>query len=186
MKYTLFIFVVVIFLSGCNGTKRAAGLPDETQPSLAAESAKFDYYEQSSWLLGFFEPGMMKREPHAAWFMEGFDTYTPSAAAMNRLMELPKDDLTIKIILGSWCSDSRREVPRFMKILDLWKFPFDKITFIGTDINKISPIGDYESLAIERVPTFILYKNNIEAGRIIEVPKTSLEQDMVNILTGNE
>jgi hypothetical protein len=42
------------------------------------------------------------------------------------------------------------------------------------------------SLDIKRVPTFIIYKNNIETGRIIENPTTSLEQDMVNILTGME
>jgi hypothetical protein len=33
-------------------------------------------------------------------------------------------------------------------------------------------------------PDIYFYKNNIEAGRIIENPATSLEQDMVNILTG--
>jgi thiol-disulfide isomerase/thioredoxin len=181
MKYTILIFIAIVYLSGCNSSKHAA-VQDMTQPSLPAEPVKFDYYEQTSWLLGFFEPVMMKREPHAAWFMNGFDSYTPSSASMNMLMDLPKDDLTIKIILGSWCPDSRREVPRFMKILDIWKFPADRVTFIGTDVNKISPIGDYESLDIERVPTFIFYRNNIEAGRIIEVPKTSLEQDIVNIL----
>jgi thiol-disulfide isomerase/thioredoxin len=185
MKYTVLIFIAIVSLSGCNSSRHAASL-DTTQPSLPAEPVKFDYYEQTSWLLGFFEAGRMKREPHAAWFISGFDNYTPSSASMNRLMDLPKENLSIKIILGSWCPDSRREVPRFMKILDLWKFPGDKITFIGTDINKISPVGDYESLAIERVPTFIIYENNIEAGRIIEVPKTSLEQDIVNILTLNE
>jgi hypothetical protein len=31
--------------------------------------------------------------------------------------------------------------------------------------------------------TLVLNKNNVEAGRIIEVPLTSLEQDMVDILT---
>jgi hypothetical protein len=36
------------------------------------------------------------------------------------------------------------------------------------------------------VPTFIVLQNKIEAGRIIENPVTSLEQDMLNILTGNE
>jgi hypothetical protein len=37
---------------------------------------------------------------------------------------------------------------------------------------------------IVRVPTIIVYENNIESGRIIENPVTSLEQDMVKILTG--
>ncbi len=57
------------------------------------------------------------------------------------------------------------------------------MTFIGVDNAKLSPVGEYAGLGIERVPTFIFYKNNIEAGRIIENPVTSLEQDMVNILT---
>ncbi len=58
-----------------------------------------------------------------------------------------------------------------------------KVTFIGVDNSKLSPIGEYNSLDIQRVPTFIFYKNNIEAGRIIENPVTSLEQDIINILT---
>jgi thiol-disulfide isomerase/thioredoxin len=185
MKYSVLILFAILSLSGCNSARHSAS-QEVTQPSPPAEPVKYDYYEPSSWLLGFFEPGMMKRHPHTAWFMNGFDEYTPSSVSLNRLQDISKEDLTIKIILGSWCPDSRREVPRFMKILDLWKFPADRITFIGTDINKIAPVGDYESLAIERVPTFILYKNNIEAGRIIEVPKTSLEQDIVNILTVND
>ena len=45
-------------------------------------------------------------------------------------------------------------------------------------------LAEYDQLEIQRVPTFIIYKNNIEAGRIIENPVTSLEQDMVNILGG--
>ena len=60
------------------------------------------------------------------------------------------------------------------------------VTFIGVDNAKLSPVGEYDKLDIQRVPTFIIYKNNIEAGRIIENPTTSLEQDMVNILTRNE
>jgi thiol-disulfide isomerase/thioredoxin len=88
--------------------------------------------------------------------------------------------------MGTWCPDSRREVPRFMRVLDLWQFPVAKVTFIGVDDAKLSPVGEYVNLDIQRVPTFIIYKNNIEAGRIIENPTTSLEQDMVNILTRNE
>ena len=98
------------------------------------------------------------------------------------LTDISKDGITIKIVLGTWCPDSRREVPRFMRILDLWQFPMANVTFIGVDNAKLSPVGEYEKLDIQRVPTFIIYKNNIEAGRIIENPTTSLEQDMVNIL----
>ncbi|HUX58882.1 MAG TPA: hypothetical protein VMV77_18060 [Bacteroidales bacterium] len=73
-----------------------------------------------------------------------------------------------------------------MKILDLWQFSLEKVTFIGVDNGKLSPIGEYTNLDIQRVPAFIFFKKNNEAGRIIENPMTSLEQDMVNILTRNE
>ena len=97
-----------------------------------------------------------------------------------------KINKTIKIVMGTWCPDSRREVPRFMRILNAIDFPVDRVQFIGVDNAKKSPVENYESLDIIRVPTFIIYKNNIEKGRIIENPTTSLEQDMVNILTRNE
>jgi len=58
------------------------------------------------------------------------------------------------------------------------------MTFVGVDISKLAPVGGYDTLNIERVPTFIFLKNKVEAGRIIETPVTSLEQDMLNILTG--
>ena len=99
-------------------------------------------------------------------------------------MDISQDGITIKVVMGIWCPDSRREVPRFMRVLDAWKFPVSKVTFIGVDDAKQSPVGEYVKLDIQRVPTFIVYKNNIETGRIIENPVTSLEQDMVNILTG--
>jgi hypothetical protein len=53
---------------------------------------------------------------------------------------------------------------------------------IGVDTDKIALPGNFPLLNILRVPAFIFYKNNIEAGRIIEVTVTSLEQDMVKIL----
>ena len=120
------------------------------------------------------------------WFQKEYDGYRFNEDAVKKLTELVKEDLTIKIVMGSWCPDSRREVPRFIKILDYLKFPAEKIVYIGTDISKIAPVGGYNQLDIQRVPTFIFYKKNVEAGRIIEVPLTSLEQDMVNILTRNE
>jgi len=78
------------------------------------------------------------------------------------LLEINKDDITIKIVMGTWCPDSRREVPRFMRVLNIWQFPSEKLTVLGVDNTKLCPIGDFDKLDIQRVPTFILYKNNIE------------------------
>ncbi len=145
-----------------------------------------NFSEQSTWILGYFTREQLTRPPHSEWYLTGYDGYQFNSDAVNKLTDISKDDITIKIVLGTWCPDSRREVPRFMRILDIWKFPMEKVTLIGVDNAKLSPVGEYEKLDIQRVPTFILYKNNIESGRIIENPVTSLEQDMVNILTRND
>ena len=178
---TFLLFYLLVF-SGCK-TKQPL---TERSPVVkqADNTVKMtDFSEQSTWLLGYFPADRLKKPPYSEWFQKGYDDYQFNTDAVNKLTDLGKDNLSIKIVMGTWCPDSRREVPRFMRIIDLWKFPPDKITFIGVDNAKLSPVGEYDQLNIQRVPTFIFYKNNIEVGRIIENPVTSLEQDIVNILT---
>jgi len=178
------VFFILVF-TGCSSVKPAV----ETPPAGAIENAPSratDFSEQPTWLLGYILPGQLKRAPHSEWYVKGFDSYLYNSETLAELMKISKDGLEIKIVLGTWCPDSRREVPRFMRILDAWAFPETGLTFIGVDNAKISPVEEYEHLEIERVPTFIFYKNNIEAGRIIENPVSSLEQDMLNILTGKQ
>jgi thiol-disulfide isomerase/thioredoxin len=145
-----------------------------------------NFSEQSTWIMGYFTRNRLTSPPYSEWFLKGYDDYRVSSDAISKLLEIGTNGITIKIVMGTWCPDSRRETPRFLRILDAWHFPESGITFIGVDDLKQSPVREYYDLDIHRVPTFIIYKNNIEAGRIIENPSTSLEQDMVNILSRNE
>jgi len=186
MKNTLFMVIIFSFLFyGCRTTKPVNKVTGaETHSSDVKPPTNFS--DQTTWILGYFTRGQMEREPHSEWFLKGYKGYLFNTDVVNQITGISKDNLTIKIVLGTWCPDSRREVPRFMRIMDVWGFPAEKITYIGVDNAKLSPVGEYEKLNIERVPTFIIYNNNIELGRIIETPVTSLEQDMVNILNRNE
>jgi len=191
MKQIPFMLIsLLICFSGCKTTKPAAEIrPEVTRSAVPVNEAVtpvVNFSDQTTWLLGYFSITQLKSEPYSTWYIKGFDDYQLNTDALNKLLEINKDGLTIKIIMGTWCPDSRREVPRFMRILDVWKFPVSLVTFIGVDNAKLSPVGEFDKLDIQRVPTFIIYKNNVEAGRIIENPTTSLEQDMVNILTRNE
>ncbi|HLN56796.1 MAG TPA: thioredoxin family protein [Bacteroidales bacterium] len=192
MKLKLFTIIPVMLLvvaTSCGTSRRASttlSTAEQSATPVAQAPAATDYHNPTTWLLGYFDPVRLRQAPYSEWYLKGMDDYMPKTDVLNKLFDIPKDDLSIKIVMGSWCPDSRREVPRFMKILELWQFPAEKVTFVGVDEEKNSPVGDFASLNIVRVPTFIFYKNNSEAGRIIEVPRTSLEQDMVNILSGNE
>jgi thiol-disulfide isomerase/thioredoxin len=186
-KLSFCTIVLLILLSGCKTVKPVADTNQQPQPEQpVSEKAQelIKYSDPTTWVLGYFNLSRLTMEPHNAWYISGYDSYEFNSEAVNNLLDISKEGLKIKIVMGTWCPDSRREVPRFMRILDQWQFPLSDVIFIGVDNAKLSPVGEYESLNIQRVPTFIIYKNNIEAGRIIENPVTSLEQDMVNILKG--
>jgi thiol-disulfide isomerase/thioredoxin len=185
MRNVLLILIVAAAVSGCKTGKPAIGRQTPgPQPETQSPYAKFS--EQSTWLLGYLSPSQFSQPPHSEWYIKGYDEYQPEQKAITNLQTIKVDDLSITVVMGTWCPDSRREVPRFMRILDLWQFPPGKVTFIGVDNTKLAPVGDFDRLEIERVPTFIILKNNVEAGRIIENPETSLEQDIINILTRSE
>ena len=186
----LLIILSVFFFTGCKTIRPAVKLNSgETRQQLPAADLPqqaVNYSDQSTWLLGYLNPSQFLRLPHSEWYVKGYDSYKPGQEAMDKLGTISKEGLEITIVMGTWCPDSRREVPRFIRIIDLWAFPLENITFIGVDNTKLAPVGGYDTLDIERVPTFIFLKNKVEAGRIIENPETSLEQDIVNILTRNE
>lgn len=116
----------------------------------------------------------------AWWFDAEYTNYEPDSAAVSELTGLDEYDITI--VMGTWCSDSRREVPRFYKILDMVDYPEERLTLIGVDRDKKGMANETEGLDIQFVPTFILYKDGEEAGRIIETPVETLEEDLANII----
>jgi len=186
----LLVILVLFCFTSCKTTKPVSTVSHERTKTegttSSATSLAINFSDPSTWLLGYFSPDRLKQMPYSDWFTKGYDDYQINSEALNKLLDISKDNVKIKVIMGTWCPDSRREVPRLVRILDIWSFPVSHLSFIGVDNTKDSSVEEYKSLNIQRVPTFIIYKNNIEAGRIIENPVTSLEQDMVNILTRNE
>lgn len=120
------------------------------------------------------------------WFKKEYDGYKVSKKALAALKEVDKTtDYRIVIVMGDWCSDSKREMPRFYKILDGLGFPQDKVLLILVDENKHDASGLGKQFSIKYVPTFIFLDNNgNQLGRIVETPTKSLEEDWKNILMG--
>ena len=140
---------------------------------------------QEDMLIGEIAVSELKDAPYSEWFVDGYDAYSVKDAAKNELGTL-LDGVHIKIFMGTWCSDSQREVPRFSKILDVLEFPSENSELVAMDRDKITPDQLEEGLNIQRVPTFIFYKDNRELGRIVEYPIVSLEEDMLTILSESE
>ncbi len=115
------------------------------------------------------------------WFDSEYENYEFSIATLDSI-KCKLENITIKMVLGTWCSDSRREVPRFLRLMDETSVSEEKISLICVDRKKESPEGNVDELDIKYVPTFIIYKNNQEIGRIIESPGESLERDLKGII----
>ena len=86
--------------------------------------------------------------------------------------------------MATWCGDSRRETPRFFKILDETGFNQNNFELIAVNKNKKTPDNLQEGFTIIRVPTFIFYKDSEEVGRYVEYPRETLEKDILKIVTG--
>ena len=93
------------------------------------------------------------------------------------------EDISIVIMFGTWCHDSKREVPRMLRILDSAGIRPEQISLIGVDANKKEPKGREKIYNLKNTPTLVLLKNGKEVGRIIERPNVSLEADLISLTT---
>ena len=114
-------------------------------------------------------------------FKRNYERYQVEDSVLTELKRLDQE-LEIFTVLGTWCKDSRREVPRFLKIMDALDSEKIRLKFFGVDRSKRDKAGIAESHDIRYVPTFILKENGKEIGRIIERPKKTLEVDLTDIL----
>jgi thiol-disulfide isomerase/thioredoxin len=124
-------------------------------------------------------------QPQYHEFQARYDTVATVTEFVQMVHQL-HHDVDILVFFGTWCGDSKREIPRFMKVVDEAGIERDRITLYGLNRSKKSPDGLTEAFKIEFIPTFIFRKNGKEIGRITESPKTTLEEDMAHILLGGE
>lgn len=115
------------------------------------------------------------------WFDIEYKYYLPQDSTLS-LIKDKMDEISITVVMGTWCEDSRREVPHFFKIVDAFKFDETKIDLICVDRSKVGLTDEVDGMGINFVPTFIFYREGKEIGRIIETPFETLEKDLAEIL----
>jgi thiol-disulfide isomerase/thioredoxin len=134
-------------------------------------------------LFGYCDRKGLEGEIFGTVFQEYYKIYEPDKTILDKIK--PRlDSVSITIVMGTWCSDSEEQVPKFMKVLDKVRFNDKNLTIIC--VNKAKEAGDIDlkEYYIQRVPTFIIFKKDNELGRIIETPMINLEKDLLMILEG--
>lgn len=156
---------MVIFLTGCSSNNKIITDKKTGNPIL----------------VGLTELSAFENPNFSEWYSTEYSAYEIDEFILEQI-KIVSDSINIEIYMGTWCGDSRREVPRFIRILDSVDFDMNNLMIVNLDRNKTSPGKLEKDKNIEYVPTFIIYRNNVELGRIIEFPIITLESDLLDIL----
>jgi hypothetical protein len=111
------------------------------------------------------------------------ESYSPNLEFISRLQAF-SEEIQIEVFLGTWCPDSKQNVSAYFKIMDMVQSPLIRTTYIGLPQKKEDRAKYIQGKDIQRIPTFIVIFRGQEAGRVIETPRTSVEEDLWTIIQG--
>jgi thiol-disulfide isomerase/thioredoxin len=165
--FSVFIAVLASFLMfSCSSQKTITQLPTEEM------------------IVGEFSESNLKENNYATWYLPEYNEYIVETKKLNDVKGAI-NDFEIETFMGTWCGDSKREVPRLYKILEAVDYPTNKMKIYGVNRQKKSIKEEEVGKSISHVPTIIFYKDGKEIGRIVESPVTGyLEEDIAMIVKG--
>lgn len=142
-----------------------------------------------TFLLGEITASNFEAEPYQDWYGTNYENYMVDQSLV-KLFKKKLKQHEILLFLGTWCGDSKREVPRMLKILEAANFPEEQLKIVALDRRKDNYKkglnGEEKGWNVQRVPTLILLKDGKEVNRIVERPIDSLEEDLLSILTKSD
>ena len=138
-------------------------------------------------LVGSVTRADLKTAPYSEWFDGAYARYQPDSASVERLRPL-LEGVSIEAYFGTWCGDSRRQIPKLARLLDLAGFDERRLSLVGLSDRmmefKQAPGRPEAKRYVHRTPTIVIVRDGREAGRIVETPALSLEADLLGILEG--
>lgn len=134
-------------------------------------------------LVGYCDTIGLQEGIFGVYYKTQFEVYQPKLSIVKKIEDIiSKGGFEIVTVFGDWCSDSKLQVPRFYKLLEEISFPETDRRLIAVNRSKKAPSLDVSEYKILKVPTFIVYFNAQEIGRIVESPDSTLEKDLLKIL----
>ena len=110
---------------------------------------------------------------------------SPDVEQALRMASAGSADSRVTVYLGTWCSDSRRELARFWRAVDEagGEVTFD-LAYVGIRRDKERRDPGLEDVGLVRVPTFVVEVAGAEAGRVVEESPNGIEHDLLALLRG--
>lgn len=138
-------------------------------------------------LAGPFDLTILRTDStYSSWFKENEAKFQLKGGDTSWKSKL--EDTEVEIYIGTWCGDSKRWVPQFVKLwrdlgLDEAQLKFTAL-YDGEELYKQGPNGEEKGLKVHRVPTFIFKKEGKEYARMVEYPRNDLEKDLAQLAVG--
>ena len=107
----------------------------------------------------------------------------PGTMAALRAVDAP---FQLEVFMGTWCGDSRREVPRLLRVLEGLDKDLYSLDLVAVSRRFRQPAEQLRARAITNVPTIIVSRGGLELGRLVEhASGADMESDLVAILNGS-
>ena len=182
MKKKLPILLLLVILIGCKQvSKKDKEIAIDTIVKQEINKIILDTIDNTMMLIGNINKEGLNGDDFIEWYQENYKTHELDTLTIKEINKKIKE-VRIKVFMGTWCSDSQREVPAFYKILNQLDFDITKLEVIAVSQEKDTPDKLEEGFNIEYVPTIIIYKNEKEIGRFVEFAQETLEKDVLAIL----
>ena len=165
-KWNFSYLFIIILLSGC----------------FTQKSYKEINFNKETILIGRISETILIEHKKTKWFNENYSKYKPDSVTMVKL--IPNlTGVNFIIFGGTWCSDTRRDLPAFLSILHQLKVGSNRYDIWMLDLKKESNYINPKLYDIQYVPTILIFKDGKEIGRIIEKPQETLEMDLLKIIS---
>ena len=120
------------------------------------------------------------------WGREAAEAH-PDAEAARALLQVPRG-AEVLVFLGTWCSDSKREVARLWRALDDAggagpELPF-AVSYLCVSEDKRQPAAAVAEFGLRYMPTFVVRRGGKEVGRVVEISPGGIESDLLALLSG--
>jgi thiol-disulfide isomerase/thioredoxin len=184
MKKLSFIILVLLIVSCKQTSEKKSTIEDiSTEKVTKTEINNIvpDTIDDNMMLLGIVNQKGFENDNFIEWFKENYNGHILDTLTIKEIKPKLKE-VSIKVFMGTWCSDSQREVPALYKVIKEAEFDTANLTMIAVSQEKDTPNQLEKGLNIEYVPTIIFYKNEKEIGRYVELAQETLEKDMLAIL----
>lgn len=179
MRFLIYLFLV-FGASNC-GSSSSTG---ENALVSASDSSR-NQEQRNDILVGDISKADLMQEPHAAWFEAMYKSYEPKQSALETVKS-NINEYEITVFMGTWCGDSKREIPKLYKLLEMSDFDMDNLEMKAVELDKTLPNDLQEDFDVHHVPTIIFYKDGEEVERFVEYPQQRFEEDIAKIVSGEE